>query len=174
MPTVRLLTILAAMLFTRPTAISAAPNRPHAAGRTPRAAQSAPLSPAAVEVARARDQWAKFLNTKQLGPLMTLYAPEAVMLQPNGESVRGALSIRALTQKIWTTLTPNISMHGVTTKVSCDMAYDQGDFRETLTSISSGAKQQSQGQYLTVFKRDRSGRWLIVEQVWTGTEPKGI
>lgn len=165
--------LLAALLLTWPAAISpASVGRPTA--RDSRAAQSALLSPAANEVARVRDQWAKYLNAKQIGPIMTLYAPEAVLLQPSGERVSGAPSIRALTQKIWTTLTPSMSMHGVSTKVSCDMAYDQGDFRETLTSVSNGAKQQSQGQYLMVFKRDRNGRWLIVEQMWTGTEPKGI
>ena len=105
---------------------------------------------------------------------MNLYTPDAVFLQPTGQRVNGAPAIRAMTEKIWTTLTPSISMHGVTTKVSCDMAYDEGDFRETLTSVSNGAKQQSQGQYLMIFKRDTHGHWLIVEQVWTGLEPKGI
>lgn len=172
MPTVRLFAILAALFFTSPMAISTAPRGRHAAERVSLTAQSAPLSPAALQVARVRDQWTKFLNAKQLGPLMTLYAPDAVMLQPNGQRVSGAPSIRVLTQKIWVTLTPDISMHGVTTKVSCDMAYDQGDFRETLTPVASGAKQESQGSYLMIFKRDRSGRWLIIQQVWTGTEPK--
>lgn len=134
--------------------------------------QNAALSPAANEVARARDQWAKYLNAKQLGPLMALYSPEAALLQPSGERVNGAPSIRALTAKLWQSISPDISLHGVTTKVSCDLAYDSGDFHETVTSVSGGAKQQLHGQYLMVFKRGSHGGWLIVEQVWTGTEPK--
>lgn len=103
---------------------------------------------------------------------MMLYSPDAVFLQPTGARINGAPSIRAMTEKIWTTLSPNITMHGANTKVSCDMAYDEGDFRETLTSVSGGAKQQTQGEYLMIFKRDNHGRWLIIEQVWTGPEPK--
>jgi ketosteroid isomerase-like protein len=166
----RLFAVLAALLFCWPTTMSIA--REKHADADSLAAQSTRLSPAASEVARVRDQWAQFLNAKQIGPLMALYAPTAVFLQPTGARINGAPSIRAMTQKIWDALTPNITMHGVTTKVSCDMAYDDGDFHETLTSVSGGAKQQTQGQYLMVFKRDVHGKWLIVEQVWTGAEPK--
>ncbi|MGB6875257.1 MAG: DUF4440 domain-containing protein [Candidatus Acidiferrales bacterium] len=172
MPLARLLAILGALFLICPAATSTIPERRHNASPNSPAAQTARLSPAAMEVARVRDQWARLLNAKQLGPIMALYAPNAVFLQPSGERVSGAPSIRALTQKIWSTFTPNISIHGVTTKVSCDIAYDDGGFQETLTSISTGAKQQLQGQYLMIFKRDIHGKWLIVEQVWTGLEPK--
>jgi ketosteroid isomerase-like protein len=168
----RLLAVFAALLFSWPTATSIAREKHVNASSDSLGAQSTRLSPAAGEVARVRDQWAQFLNSKQIGPLMTLYASDAVFLQPTGARINGAPSIRAMTQKIWGALTPSITMHGVTTKVSCDMAYDDGDFHETLTSVSGGAKQQTQGQYLMVFKRDAHGKWLIVEQVWTGAEPK--
>lgn len=171
MPLARLFAILATLFLMWPgaAATNSAVRHP-AAWSSP--VQNARLSPAALEVAHVRDHWAQFLNAKQLGPLLTLYAPDAVFLQPTGERINGVPSIRALTQKIWSTFTPDITMHGITTKVSCDMAYDEGDFHETLTSISNGAKQQTQGEYLMVFKRDNHGRWLIVEQVWTGLAPK--
>jgi ketosteroid isomerase-like protein len=172
MPLARLFAIWGTLLLTWPGAAATNSATRHAAAWSSPRLQTARLSPAALQVAHIRDQWAQFLNAKQLGPFMTLYAPDAVFLQPTGERINGVLSIRALTQKTWNTFTPNITMHGVTTKVSCDMAYDEGDFHETLTSISSGAKQQTQGAYLMVFKRDNHGRWLIVEQVWTGLEPK--
>lgn len=174
MPFARLLATLGALFLICPAATSKIAEKRHSAGPNSLAAQSAGLSPAATEVARVRVQWAQFLNSKQIGPIMTLYAPNAVFLQPTGERISGAPSIRALNEKIWKMFTPNITMHGVTTKVSCDMAYDEGDFHETITSVSSGAKQQTQGQYLMVFKRDNHGKWLIVEQVWTGAEPKNL
>lgn len=172
MPPARVFAILATLFLAWPAATSSAPNDGHNAGAHSSAAQAAALSPAATEVARTRDQWARALNAKQIGPLMALYAPNAVFLEPTGQRVNGAPDIRALTEKVWTALTPSISLHGVNTKVSCDMAYDEGDFRETLTSVSNGSKQQTQGSYLMIFKRDTRGRWLIIEQVWTGLEPK--
>lgn len=172
MPLARLFALLAAMFLVWPAATSPAPNDGRNAGASSSAAQAAPLSPGALEVARTRDQWARALNAKQIGALMSLYAPNAVFLQPTGARINGAPLIRAMTEKIWTSLTPSISLRGVNTKVSCDLAYDEGSFSETLTSVSNGSKQQSQGQYLMIFKRDTHGHWLIVEQVWTGLEPK--
>lgn len=172
MPFAQPLAILAAFLLAWPAATSTIPDRSHDAGLNSPTAKSARLSPAESQVAKVRDQWVQFLNAKQLGPLMTLYAPDAVFLQPSGERITGTPSIRSLTQKIWDAFTPDISMRAVTTRVACDMAYEEGDFHETLTSASTGAKQQTQGQYLMIFKRDSHGKWLIVQQVWTGMEPK--
>ena len=173
MPLARLLAVFGALSLIWPTATATNPVMRHGDPLPALVTQrGAPLSPAATQVARVRQQWAQFLNAKQLGPLMALYAPDAVFLQPTGARVSGVPSIRAMTQKIWTALTPNISMRGMTTKVSCDMAFDEGAFQETLTSVSGGAKQQTQGQYVMLFKRDTRGHWLIVEQVWTGLEPK--
>src|SRR5690349_1111585 len=102
MPFAQLLAILAALLLAWPAANSTIPpDRSHSASLNSPAAKSARLSPAASQVARVRDQWAQFLNAKQLKPIMTLYAPDAVFLQPSGERITGAPSIRSLTQKIW-------------------------------------------------------------------------
>lgn len=170
MPFSRLLAAVGILFCACPAAGPARAVRPLPAGRSGLPAQAAGL--AAGPVARVRVEWARFLNAKQIDPLMSLYAANAVFLPSGGARINGAPALRAMTQKIWNTLTPQISMHGVTTKIACDMAYDEGDFQETLTSVSSGAKQHTQGQYLMILKRDIHGRWLIVEQVWTGAEAK--
>jgi ketosteroid isomerase-like protein len=172
MPLSRLFAVLGILLFAWPAASPTVPAKSRNIGSASAAAQIPGPSVATAAVAKVRTQWAQFLNAKQIGALMSLYAPNAVFLQPTGQRINGAPSIRAMTQKIWSTLTPDIAMHGITTRISCDMAYDEGEFQETLTSVSSGAKQHTQGQYLMIFKRDIHGRWLIVEQVWTGAEPK--
>lgn len=172
MPLSRLLAVFGLLIFAWPAAGPVLPAKSHDSHPASATAQATAASIAASAVARVRVQWAQFLNAKQLSPLMSLYAPNAVFLQPTGARITGAPSIRAMTQKIWTTLSPDIIMHSLTTKIACDMAYDEGEFQETLKSVSGGAKQHTQGQYLMIFKRDVHGRWLIVEQVWTGPEPK--
>jgi ketosteroid isomerase-like protein len=172
MPLSRLFAVLGMLFFAWPAASPTVPAKSRYSGSASAAPQVAGLPVATAAVAQVRIEWAQFLNAKQLGPLMSLYAPNAVFLQPTGERISGAPSIRATIQKIWSSLTPDIAMRGITTRISCGMAYDEGGFQETLTSVSNGAKQHTQGQYLMIFKRDLHGRWLIVEQVWTGTEPK--
>jgi ketosteroid isomerase-like protein len=53
---------------------------------------------------------------------------------------------------------------------SDDLAYDSGDFEETVTSVSNGKQYQVKGNYLMVFRRAPGGKWLIVEQVMTDRE----
>ena len=50
-----------------------------------------------------------------------------------------------------------------------NLAYDSGAYRETLALRASGKQQHSTGSYLTVYRRSKTGAWLIVEQSWTGT-----
>jgi len=173
MPLARRFAIFVALFLASPAIPYAAPSAARHVAASASTAQLR-LSPAALQVAQVRIQWAQLLNAKQIGPIMNLYTPDAVFLQPTGQRVNGAPAIRAMTEKIWTIINPNISLRSVTTKVSGDMAYDEGSFQETITTISTGAKQQTQEQYLMIFKRDTHGRWLIVEQVWTGTEPKAL
>src|SRR5689334_22417364 len=105
MPSARLLPFLLTILLAWPAATSTIPVSPHDASLNSPAAQSDRHSPAANEVARVRDRWAQFLNAKQLESIMTLYAPDAVFLQPSGKRVAGAPSIRALTQSVWDAFT---------------------------------------------------------------------
>jgi len=56
------------------------------------------------------------------------------------------------------------------------MGYDSGTYHEALVLRASGKPQWSTGSYLTIYRRGRDGRWLIVEQIWAGaihdgTEP---
>ena len=50
---------------------------------------------------------------------------------------------------------------------SGDLAYDSGDYRETITPVAGGSKLELQGNDLIVFRKQKDGRWLIVENRWT-------
>jgi ketosteroid isomerase-like protein len=129
--------------------------------------QSAP----AEEIARIRSEWAKLLHAKQLDPLMALYASDAVFLQPSGERITGKPAIRDLCKKIMEAFTSDITLHGIDTEHSGDLAYDSGEYNEALIKLSDGSKAEVQGNYLMVFKRQPDGSWLIVQQMWSLVTP---
>jgi ketosteroid isomerase-like protein len=128
-------------------------------------------STVADDIAKIRSEWAKDLHSKQLDQIVALYAPEAVFLQPNGERVTSRAAIRDLCKKIMDTFTSDISLHSIVTEHSGDLAYDSGDFRESLVKLSDGTTSEVQGNYLMIFKRQSDGTWLIVEQMWTLVTP---
>lgn len=124
-------------------------------------------------LAKIRETWVQDLRTKQLEPILKLYAPEAAFLQPNGERISGSAAIRSLFQTIMSSFDSDLTLQSHNLETSGDLAYDSGTFEEVLTNIASGAKITSKGSYVMIFKREPHGSWQIVQQVWTGTPPPG-
>src|SRR5215472_3837231 len=133
------------------------------------AAASSHKPSAADAMANIRAQWPKFLHSKQLDQLAMLYAPDAAFLDPNGGRISGRPAIRELCKKVMETFTSDLTFHSITTEYSGDLAYDSGDFSETLVNLSDGSTSQGKGNYLMVFKRQPDGNWLIAQQVWTAS-----
>jgi ketosteroid isomerase-like protein len=126
-----------------------------------------------VTLAKIREAWVQDLRTKQLEPILKFYAPDAVFLQPTGERITGCAALRTLFQTIMATFNSDLILHSQNLEASGDLAYDSGDFQETLTAIATGAKIKAKGSYIIIFKRQPNGSWQIVQHVWTGTPPPG-
>jgi ketosteroid isomerase-like protein len=124
-------------------------------------------------LAKIRETWVRDLRAKKLEPILKFYAPNAVFLQPSGERITGSAAIRSLFQSIMSTFNSDLTLQSHNLETSGDLAYDSGDFQETLTNVATGAKISSKGSYITIFKRQPNGSWQIVQQVWTGSPPPG-
>jgi len=134
-----------------------------------------PQASTIVNLARIREAWVQDLRTKQLEPILKLYAPDAVFLQPTGERITGSAALRTLFQTIMATFTSDLTLHSQNLETSGALAYDSGDFEETLTVLSTGAKITAKGSYIIIFKRQpNGGTWQIVQHAWMGTPPPGV
>jgi ketosteroid isomerase-like protein len=136
------------------------------AGANPQASTIATL-------AKIREIWVQDLRTKQLEPILKLYAPDAVFLQPTGERITGSAALRTLFQTIMATFNSDLTLHSQNLETSSDLAYDSGNFEETLTNIATGARITSKGSYIIIFRRQPDRSWQIVQHVWTGPPPPG-
>jgi ketosteroid isomerase-like protein len=137
------------------------------------ATTAAPQASTIATLAKIREAWVQDLRTKQLEPILKLYAADAVFLQPTGERITGSDALRNLFQTIMATFDSDLTLHSQNLETSGDLAYDSGDFQESLTTIASGAKITSKGSYIIIFRRQPNGSWLIVQHVWTGVPPPG-
>ena len=136
-------------------------------------ASAAPNASTLGTLAKIRDAWIQDLRHKQLEPILKFYAPDAAFLQPTGERIAGSAALRNLFQTIMGTFDSDLTLHSQNLETSGDLAYDSGDFEESLTVIATGAKISSKGSYIIIFKRQADGSWQIVQQVWTGMPPPG-
>jgi uncharacterized protein (TIGR02246 family) len=123
------------------------------------------------EIVRLRTEWAKNLHAKQVDQLATLYAPDAVYLKPSGARVTGRPAIRDVCKKIMDNFTTNITFQSLASDHSGDLAYDSGEYRESLVKLSDKTEADVQGNYVMIFKRQPDGAWLIAEQMWTLVTP---
>jgi ketosteroid isomerase-like protein len=124
-------------------------------------------SSVAEELAKLREQFVQQLHDKQLDQIIALYAPDGVFLSPSGGRFTGQAAIRGLFKNVMDTVTSELSLHSLVTENSGDLAYDSGDYSETLVPTKGGPNQHFQGDYLIVFRRQKDGKWLIVQHVWT-------
>ena len=136
-------------------------------------ASAAPQASTLVTLAKIREAWVQDLRAKQLEPILKFYAPDAVFLQPTGERITGSAALRTLFQTIMATFNSDLILHSQNLETSGDLAYDSGDFQETLTTIATGARITAKGSYIIIFKRQPNGSWQIVQHVWTGIPPPG-
>jgi ketosteroid isomerase-like protein len=134
---------------------------------------AAPPASTLATLAKIREAWVQDLRTKQLEPILKFYVPDAVFLQPTGERITGSAAIRTLFQTRMATFNSDLTLHSQNLETSGDLAYDSGDFQETLTVTATGAKIATKGSYIIIYKRQPNGSWQIVQHVWTGTPPPG-
>jgi ketosteroid isomerase-like protein len=134
---------------------------------------AAPQASTIVALAKTREAWVHDLRSKQLEPILKFYAADAVFLQPNGERITGSAALRTLFQKTMATYNSDLTLHSQNLETSGDLAYDSGDFEETMTTISTGTRVTSKGSYVIIYRRQPKGDWQIVQHVWTGVLPAG-
>ncbi len=123
------------------------------------------------EVGKIPALWAKTLQSKQIDQLAALYTADAVFLKPTGERITGRPAVRELCKKIMDTFSSEFTFHSLTSDISGNIAYDSGEYKESLVKISDQTKAEVQGNYLMIFKRQPDGTWLIAQQMWTLVTP---
>jgi ketosteroid isomerase-like protein len=126
-------------------------------------------TPEANGIAQLRQEWARNLHDKKVDASVAAYDPDAEFLQPDGNCVRGTAALHKLFASITATYDSDLIFNSQRFEASGNLAYDSGTYRETLIVQATRKPQLSTGSYLTVYRRNRSGAWLIVEQAWMGS-----
>ncbi len=121
----------------------------------------------ATRLSRVCGQWAEYWRQKQLDNVVALYAPDAVFLTGTGDRFSGRDAIRAVFKTAMEGHTSDLTPRSLVTEVSGNLAYDSGDYLETIIPASGVAKTELKGNYVIIFKRQPRGKWLIIEHVWT-------
>jgi ketosteroid isomerase-like protein len=125
------------------------------------------------ELGKLREQWAADLHAKRLGSILSLYTPDAVFLSSGHSRVTGSAALGELMKNIMGRVTSDLHFRSLNMESSGALAYDSGEYDETLTPTSGGPDKKLQGSYVIIWKHQANGQWKIVQQVWTleGNDP---
>ena len=114
-----------------------------------------------------REQWTHNLHDKHVEASIAQYAPEADFHDPSGVVTHGTAALRLLFQTITGTFDSDITFLDHRSEISGNLAYDAGIYNETMVRRATGQKRKLHGSYLTVYRKNAEGRWLIIQQMWT-------
>lgn len=118
-------------------------------------------------IAELRRAWAQALHDKRIDDAMALYTPQAGFYNPDGSHVTGREAIRGLFVDAARTWDSTLQFGSRDSGAAGNLAYDSGDYEETLAPRDGKPASHVRGGYLMVLRRGGDGRWRIQQQVWT-------
>ena len=139
------------------------------------------------EIARIREQWVQHWNAGGLPAILQTYAPDAVLLAANGQRLTGREAIAKYLRQVMDSGLRLLSLESVTCDAAGSLAYDSGRLKympggaprnapnQVSPSASAGLPgREVEGNYLVVLRREKDGRWLIVQHAFTEAVMKSL
>lgn len=114
-----------------------------------------------------RNEWISDLEAQRLEPALRHYDAEATFINPNGTHADGVAAIRSLYSAVFAAVQARIQMTPRSASVSGDLAYESGSYTEQITDRKTHQTSSIRGDYLTVYRRDKTREWRIAQQAWT-------
>lgn len=156
-------TILALSLF----ALAACGQRPSSDTMGADSAATAMPDPAAVRQAieATNIKFADGLNRGDIDAMLTAYASDAIVMQPNQPAWRGHDGIRTGGQGMFSAATlSGVTFHTDDVQIAGDLAVETGRYEMTLTP-KQGKAINDKGKYLTVWQRQADGSWKVIRDI---------
>jgi uncharacterized protein (TIGR02246 family) len=119
-----------------------------------------------------RDAHVAALNAGDAESWAACFAADAVQMPPNQPANVGAQSIQAWSAaflgafELEFALDPqNVQMAG------SDWAFERGAYTIGLTPRAGGDPMQDAGKYVTVYRREGDGSWVMAQDIWNSDAP---
>ena len=138
-------------------------------GCQPPAQEAAGLSDADVAALEAiMDEWARSALAGDMDAWASLWAEDGVKMNPNAPAIVGREAIRESTAALafseFTIRVDDVAGQG-------DLAYVRGTFSAAITAEGMPQPMTLDGKYLTIFRKQADGTWLVTIDCWNSSLP---
>jgi|WetSurMetagenome_2_1015567.scaffolds.fasta_scaffold89913_2 uncharacterized protein (TIGR02246 family) len=121
-----------------------------------------------------RDKVTAAYNSTDAAALAATYADDAIMMNPNQETVEGKQAIQASYEAMFKENAGKVAVTLVLTpletQVAGDWAFDRGNATSTITP-KSGKPMEQAGKYLVIVKRQADGSWKLHREISNMNNP---
>jgi ketosteroid isomerase-like protein len=115
----------------------------------------------------------KDIATKDVEKWVQHYSEDAAVLLPNAPAIIGRDNIRAGLKPMMAD--PNFSLTFLATKAEVsrggDIGYTRGTYTMTMSDPKTHEPFTEKGKYLSVFRKNGEGKWLIIEDMASSDLP---
>ena len=119
-----------------------------------------------VAIKKLCDRYDKVLNEGDADGLTSLFTEDAVLMPPDEALVVGKEQLFNRHKKLFKQYSLQHRLHSDESVVCGDWGFDRGAYAMTLLSRTSSRQKEETGKYLTLFRKERNGQWLIARDIW--------
>ena len=123
-------------------------------------------------IAKVRSAYETAAGAQDAAGLAKLFAPDGVEMPPNAPAASGRAAIEAFHKafaKQW--MMHGMTITSTTTRVTGDVAYDVGTYKQGLMAQNGGGMIDDKGKYVVLLRRDAGGAWLITHAIYNSDSP---
>ncbi len=115
---------------------------------------------------RLRDAYQATFTAGDVDGHVDLYAEDARVLRNANSILVGREAIRAAAQEGFSQLESEFHSSSEQVELMGDVAFDQGTFELTQTSVEGGETNVFYGSYVLISRRQSDGSWKISRYIW--------
>lgn len=118
------------------------------------------------EIVRAHKNYVNAINSNETDRVMAMYDKDAVVMQPDGPAVSGRRALRKWADDYFKAFDTHWVKKSQVMWMAGDFGFDQGVDSAVDKPRDGGPIQRYTVKGILIYKRQKSGDWLIYRDIW--------
>ena len=126
---------------------------------------------ARAQIESVNKHFTQAFNNGDVDGFVKVYAPDALILPPNSEPIRGATGIAEFWRNGWKAGLRNVVLTTTELSVHGNTAYEVGTAQLDLRKPDGSLAGQDKGKYIVIWKQNSAGDWRWYRDIWNSSLP---
>jgi ketosteroid isomerase-like protein len=124
-----------------------------------------------VAIKRATEALLNAVNKSDLPGVVDIWADDGVLMPPHHPGVHGRIEIQRYFSRLFQQSRFTFSFPKSSIEVTGDLALERLEYSATMSPLGGGQAISDVGKGLHVFRRQPSGSWQLIMDIWNSDHP---